>query len=82
MVVNMDLPFLMFCTGDEESPGSQRALRVKTERIYFFICFLLLPFGKKKGGGFPASRFIGFALFVLTFTLHDIRTRIMNNKFS
>jgi len=40
MIVNMDLPLLMLCSGDEESPDSQRDLRVKTERIYFFICFL------------------------------------------
>jgi hypothetical protein len=61
MIVNMDLPLLTLCNGDEESPESQRDLRVKTERIYFFICFLLLLFGTKKG--FPASRFIGFVLF-------------------
>jgi len=29
MIVNMDLPFLMFCIDDEESPGSQSALPVK-----------------------------------------------------
>jgi hypothetical protein len=35
----------MFCTGDEESPDSHNALCLKTGRIYFFISFLLLPFG-------------------------------------
>jgi hypothetical protein len=82
MIVNMDFPFLMFCTGDERSPDSQSALCVKSERIFFFVLCLLLPFGEKKK--FPASHFIGFVLFpvVLTFTLHDIRTRIISNKFS
>jgi hypothetical protein len=45
MIVNMDLPSLMFCTGDEESPDLQRVLCVKAGRIYFFISFLLLSFG-------------------------------------
>ena len=45
MIVNMDLPLR---AGDEESPESQRDLHVKTETIYFFICFLLMLFGKKK----------------------------------
>ena len=80
MIVNMDLPLR---AGDEESPESQRDLHVKTETIYFFICFLLLLFGKKKEG-FPASRFIGFVLFpvVLVYTFRDIRTCIISNKFS
>jgi len=43
MIINRDLPFLMFCTGDEESPDSQGALCIKTERIISssvsFYCF-------------------------------------------
>jgi hypothetical protein len=61
MIVNMNLPFLMFRAGDEESPDSHRALCLQTGRIYFFISFLSLPFGLKKR--FPASRFVEFFTF-------------------
>jgi hypothetical protein len=68
--VNVDLPSLVFCKVDEESPDLQRALCVKTEWIYFFICFLLLAFGNKNSSLRHVNWILLFSV-VLTFFSFD-----------